>query len=55
MRAEPTRSKGIQVRDRLGTDRDGDTDSAEAFANAEVEDAKIDIFLPHTTQLILPA
>src|SRR5439155_23192159 len=55
MRAEPTRSERLQVRDRLRTDCDGDTNSAETFTNAEIDDEKIDGSLPHTTQLILTA
>ncbi len=55
MRAESAGSKRVQVRDRLGVDRDADADSAKAFAIAEIRRRKIDIPFSDAARLILPA
>ena len=64
MRVERARSEGIQIRDRFGIDRDGNTAASQAFAHAEtlldakafqVGARKIDIYVAAATQLILPA
>ena len=67
MRFERTRSERLQICDRVGIDRDGNSASAETFPHskalavaksfrrAEVDARKIDIFVADPAQLILPA
>ena len=61
MRAKSTRGERIQVRNRVGIDRYGNSVAAQTFANAEIfrpaeiGSRKIDIARFHSARLILPA